>query len=205
MHWRGGRYPLCDIPSGCCSFTEVPPPPSRTPSLCPATVPLTASAGFNGICNRQRQPPPTACPTASGAAFAVPSLLMHPWGALASACGHNTWAYRSEHNTPRSLPLGTGHRIIQCAGDWCQTAAHSPQKAGSSNPRKPVSRDKRYPGSTVPGSTAHTFCAVRATRPPDSPECTHDSGLKLSTWHVIHLTTDGGGRPATQGGGSVAR
>ena len=38
MHWKGGRYP---------------PPPSRAPSLCPATVPLTPSAGFNGICNRQ--------------------------------------------------------------------------------------------------------------------------------------------------------
>ena len=21
MYWKGGRYPLCDIPSGCCSFT----------------------------------------------------------------------------------------------------------------------------------------------------------------------------------------
>ena len=21
MHWKGGRHPLCDIPSGCCSFT----------------------------------------------------------------------------------------------------------------------------------------------------------------------------------------
>ena len=30
-----------------------PPPPSRAPSLCPATVPLTASASFNGIRNRQ--------------------------------------------------------------------------------------------------------------------------------------------------------
>ena len=30
-----------------------PPPPSRAPSLCPATVPLTARAGFHGICNRQ--------------------------------------------------------------------------------------------------------------------------------------------------------
>ena len=38
MHWKGGRYP---------------PPFSRTPSLCPATVPLTPSASFNGICNRQ--------------------------------------------------------------------------------------------------------------------------------------------------------
>ena len=34
MHWKGGRYP-------------------RAPSLCPATVPLTPSARFNGICNRQ--------------------------------------------------------------------------------------------------------------------------------------------------------
>ena len=28
-------------------------PPSRAPSLCPATVPPTASASLNGICNRQ--------------------------------------------------------------------------------------------------------------------------------------------------------
>ena len=41
-----------------------PPPPSRAPSLCPAAVPPTASAGFNGICNRQ-QPPPTALATPS--------------------------------------------------------------------------------------------------------------------------------------------
>ena len=31
----------------------VPPPPSRAPSLCPATVSLTPSASLNGICNRQ--------------------------------------------------------------------------------------------------------------------------------------------------------
>ena len=30
-----------------------PPPPSRAPSLCPATVSLTASASVNGTCNRQ--------------------------------------------------------------------------------------------------------------------------------------------------------
>ena len=30
-----------------------PRPASRAPSLCPATVSLTASASFNGICNRQ--------------------------------------------------------------------------------------------------------------------------------------------------------
>ena len=39
-------------------------PPSRAPSLCPATVPLAASASFNGICNRQ-QPPLTALATSS--------------------------------------------------------------------------------------------------------------------------------------------
>ena len=32
---------------------KVPPPPSRPPSLCPATVSLTPSASLNGICNRQ--------------------------------------------------------------------------------------------------------------------------------------------------------
>ena len=29
------------------------PPPSRAPSLCPTTVPLTPSASLNGICDRQ--------------------------------------------------------------------------------------------------------------------------------------------------------
>ena len=35
LHWNGGRRP--------------PPPPSRAPSLCPATLPPTASASLNGI------------------------------------------------------------------------------------------------------------------------------------------------------------
>ena len=34
------------------SLEGTPPPPSRAPSLCPATVSLTASASLNGICNR---------------------------------------------------------------------------------------------------------------------------------------------------------
>ena len=37
MHWKGGGTP----------------PPSRAPSLSPATAPLTPSASFHGICNRQ--------------------------------------------------------------------------------------------------------------------------------------------------------
>ena len=49
MHWKRGEPPP-------------PPPLSRAPSLCPATVPLTASASLNGICNRQ-QLPPTALAT----------------------------------------------------------------------------------------------------------------------------------------------
>ena len=42
VYWKGGS----------------PPPPSRAPGLCPATVPPTPSAGFNGTCDRQ-SPPPT--------------------------------------------------------------------------------------------------------------------------------------------------
>ena len=38
---------------GCMGRGGRSPPPSRAPSLCPATVPLTASASLNGICNRQ--------------------------------------------------------------------------------------------------------------------------------------------------------
>ena len=61
---------------------EVPPPPSsRAPSLCPATVPRTASApvpmAFVTDSNRSqplRQPPPTACLTSSRAASKAPSV-----------------------------------------------------------------------------------------------------------------------------------
>ena len=49
MHWKGG---------------SPPPPLSRAPSLCPATVSVTASASFNVICNRQK-PPPTDLATSS--------------------------------------------------------------------------------------------------------------------------------------------
>ena len=38
MHWKGGGYPR---------------PPSRAPTLCPATVPLTPSASLKGIRSRQ--------------------------------------------------------------------------------------------------------------------------------------------------------
>ena len=48
--WPGEGDPPRDALEG----GEVPPPPSsRAPSLCPATVPLTPSASLNGICNRQ--------------------------------------------------------------------------------------------------------------------------------------------------------
>ena len=65
MHWKGG---------------SPPPPPSRAPSLCPATVPLTPASTFVTDSNRPqplRQPPPTACLTASRTAFEVPSLPVH--------------------------------------------------------------------------------------------------------------------------------
>ena len=67
-------------------------PSPRAPSLCPAAVPPTPSAKCqvpapvafvtDGNCPQPLwQPPPTACPTATGAASEAPSLLMHPWGA----------------------------------------------------------------------------------------------------------------------------
>ena len=58
------------------------PPPSRAPSLCPATVSqVPASMAFVTDSNRPQplwQPPPTACLTAYGTVFEVPSLLVHP-------------------------------------------------------------------------------------------------------------------------------
>ena len=51
------------------------PPPSRAPSQRPATVPLTAGASSNGICNRQYSPP-TALATSS---YRLPDRL---WGRL---------------------------------------------------------------------------------------------------------------------------
>ena len=62
MHWKGGGG-------------NPPPPNSRAPSLCPATISLTASARLNGICNRQ-QPPPAASATPSNR---LPNRL---WGRL---------------------------------------------------------------------------------------------------------------------------
>ena len=41
----------CD--QGCIGRGDPPPSPSWAPSLCPATVSLTESANFNGICNPQ--------------------------------------------------------------------------------------------------------------------------------------------------------
>ena len=66
------------LPQGCIGRGGGPPPPSRAPSPCPATVSLTASASLSGICTRQNRPqplwksPPTAHPTAFGAASEAP-------------------------------------------------------------------------------------------------------------------------------------
>ena len=49
----GGCHSLNTLDRDALEGGEVPPPPSRAPSLCPATVSLTASASFNGMCNRQ--------------------------------------------------------------------------------------------------------------------------------------------------------
>ena len=48
--------PKYDLRQRCIRKGGAPPPPSppsRAPSLCPATVPLTPSASLNGICNQQ--------------------------------------------------------------------------------------------------------------------------------------------------------
>ena len=67
--------------------TPPPPPPGR-PAYAQPLSPwrqVPASMAFVTDSNRPQplwQPPPTACPTASGAASEAPSLLMHPWGGL---------------------------------------------------------------------------------------------------------------------------
>ena len=70
---------------GCIVRGGVPPPPPGHPAYAQPLSPwrqVPASTAFVTDSNRQPlwQPPPTACPTASGAASEVPSLLMHPWG-----------------------------------------------------------------------------------------------------------------------------
>ena len=41
------------VPRDAMESPPPPPLPGQGPSLCPAAVPLTPSAGLNGICNRQ--------------------------------------------------------------------------------------------------------------------------------------------------------
>ena len=72
MHWKEGRQPppplqgalqgengtaehccICIPGRACVERLLTCLRPSRAPGLCPATVHLTPSAGFNGICNRQ--------------------------------------------------------------------------------------------------------------------------------------------------------
>ena len=69
MHWKAGRYPP-------------PGRPACAQPLCPCRQ-VPASMAFVTDSNRPQplwQPPPTACLTASGTAFEVLSLLMHPLG-----------------------------------------------------------------------------------------------------------------------------
>ena len=87
MHWKGGGGGVA------LAVREMYiPPPSRSPSLCPATVSLTASANVNGFVTDSHrhqqlwQHPPTAYLTASGAASKVPPRLMHPCRGGLSFC-----------------------------------------------------------------------------------------------------------------------
>ena len=57
---------------------EVPPPPPMAPSLCPATVPLTASASCNGICKAKS---PVVVPvTSCCATFSVAGMILDVLG-----------------------------------------------------------------------------------------------------------------------------
>ena len=58
-----------------------------------------------------RQPPPTACLTAPGAAFEAPSLRMHPWAPPPSAC-HERWCptLNPPSGPHRGPSRGGGHR-----------------------------------------------------------------------------------------------
>ena len=100
-----------------------PPPPSTAPSLCPATVSLTAMAFVtDSKCPQPLwQPPATACLTASGAASAVPSLLMHLWGlpAPVGRLGSPVSPLSTVHcagETPRLFPVVWGARVWGCLG-----------------------------------------------------------------------------------------
>ena len=71
MHWKGGSPP--------------PPPPGRLAyaQRLPPRQQVPASVAFVTDSNCPQplwQPPPTAYPTAPGAASEAPPLLMHPWG-----------------------------------------------------------------------------------------------------------------------------
>ena len=57
----------------------VPSPPPERPANAQPLSPMASVTDSNRP-QPPRQPPPTACLTASEAASGVPSLLMHPWG-----------------------------------------------------------------------------------------------------------------------------
>ena len=70
---------VCQTPEAASKPACPMPPRSRAPSLCPATVSLTARASFNGICDRQ-QPPPTALTTPTN------RMSNGFWGRLRDPC-----------------------------------------------------------------------------------------------------------------------
>ena len=58
----GGLWmvPMITGRQGCIGRGDAPPPPSRAPSLCPATVPLRASTSLNGIVTDSNRPQPAS-------------------------------------------------------------------------------------------------------------------------------------------------
>ena len=138
-----------------------PPPPSRAPSLCPATVALAptsmaiqqapASMALVTDSNRPQplcQPPPTACPTASGAASEAPFVLVHPWH-QGHPAPHFDRSGRQCPDCPGVQPL----HLISCA-----VSDPLPQSfVGSSLiPRRCLERKKKYSCATF-GPFLHQF------------------------------------------------
>ena len=72
MHWKGREVP--PPPSGRPAYAQPLPPRRQVP---PSMACVTDSNRPQPL----RQPPPTACATAPGAASEAPSLLMHPCSA----------------------------------------------------------------------------------------------------------------------------
>ena len=119
-HWKGGRYP--------------PPPHPGRPACAQPPSPwrqMPASRAFVTNSNRPLwQPPPTACLTAAGAAFEVPSLLMHPCFPPSPPLLRS----RRPHGAPAPCATAAAH----AADLWSSPPHIVYPKAGNGSPQPPA-------------------------------------------------------------------